>query len=215
MEHRIHLIVCDRDKKLRERLKELIRIQNDFELIAELTHPEQFKNSKNFIKTDIFIAGLDPNQRYSIQQFFPLLSQGNNIKYFILSDVMQGDLMLRAMHAGIRAFLSKTIRDEELADAIREVFKGGIWFQKKIEVNGTHPKNGKMQDRKYYNGNGLTAQEIRVHEMVRQGLRNKEIAEKLYLSEKTVKCHVHNIFNKLNVTKRTQLMDYSLTSSGL
>jgi DNA-binding NarL/FixJ family response regulator len=51
--------------------------------------------------------------------------------------------------------------------------------------------------------------------MVRQGLRNKEIAEKLYLSEKTVKCHVHNIFNKLNVTKRTQLMDYSLTSSGL
>lgn len=63
--------------------------------------------------------------------------------------------------------------------------------------------------------NGLTAQEIRIHEMVRQGLRNKEIAEKLHLSEKTVKCHVHNIFNKLKVTKRTQLMDHSLTSSGL
>lgn len=130
MDHRIRLIICEEDKTLRGRLKELISRENNFEFVSELTHLEQIKNCKNFEKADILIAGLDSFQPNSIKQISPLFSQGRKIKVFILSDLMQVDLMLRAMHGGIKAFLPKFIENEELAWAIREIFRGGIWFQK-------------------------------------------------------------------------------------
>jgi DNA-binding NarL/FixJ family response regulator len=116
--------------------------------------------------------------------------------------------MLKAMHTGAKGYLFRDIPVGDLVRAIREISAGGMLFQAKSADGRSGEEDGQPTPQHYWSQH-LTAQEMRVLEMVRQRLRNKEIATHLNISEKTVKCHVHKIFKKLKITKRVQIMDYS------
>ncbi|MDQ2743844.1 MAG: response regulator transcription factor [Chloroflexota bacterium] len=106
---------------------------------------------------------------------------------------------------GVRGYLSKRATSMELVTALRAVQAGNTYFQGAFAdlVSGPH------------SAEGLTAQERKVLRLVDDGRSNQEIAEQLYLSEPTVRYHLHNLFTKLGAERRTQLVSIARQRSLL
>jgi len=97
-----------------------------------------------------------------------------------------------------------------LIEAIRNVYNGQSYIQPNMTKELVREFNRvTLHEKDKGDGNSLTSREIEVLELIAEGMLNKEIARKLYISEKTVKNHVSNIFRKLNVSDRTQAAIYA------
>lgn len=108
-----------------------------------------------------------------------------------------------AMTCGAAGYISKSVRKPELAEAIQDIMEGLVYLPKGYEpphAGATSPYDGELISRL----TSLTPQQLRVLQMLRQGLLNKQIAHELDVGETTVKAHVSEILRKLNVASRTQ-----------
>ena len=107
--------------------------------------------------------------------------------------------------------MCKDAEPSVLLDAIRSVHQGQSYIQPNMTKELVKEFNRlTSQDKEKYGENRLTTREREVLKLIAEGMINKEIATKLYISEKTVKNHVSNIFRKLNVSDRTQAAIYAL-----
>lgn len=134
-----------------------------------------------------------------------------NLKILVLTSFNSWEMVQAALKAGANGYVLKDARPEELAAAIRAVAVGGSYLDAEIAAVMVHQidstdrlATGTFPDLV----EPLTEREVEVLELIGQGMGNREIAEKLFLSEKTVKTHVANILQKLRVKSRTQAALY-------
>ncbi len=148
------------------------------------------------------------------------------IKVLVLTSYGNWDKIHSLLNSGASGYLLKEANPEELATAIEAVHNGGSYFSKKVAkalVKNVHQKEtDDIQDKTYEKENKkeerqvleliepLTDREVEVLKLIGKGLGNSDIADNLFISENTVKTHVSNIFQKLNVNSRTQAAFYAL-----
>jgi two-component system nitrate/nitrite response regulator NarP len=216
MEGTIRLMIYEKSPLYRGGLRLLLQREKDFEVVMDTGDSAQAVAYVLQDHIDLCLANLDLLHSNWDQYGSFLWELGLKTQVLILSNSLREDLMLRAMQAGMKGYLSMDIPAEDLVRAIREISCGGIFFQAR-SADGRFGQVQRQPTLQYDPSYNLTAQEIRVLEMIRQRLRNKEIANRLNISEKTVKCHVNKIFKKLKISKRLQAMDhpFSLISSHL
>ena len=122
-------------------------------------------------------------------------------------------MIVEALQLGAKGYLTKTLTRADLLKAIRSTHAGELWAERRVltqtledlleRLNNLH---GSIRDAREI----LTEREQEVVRWVIQGMTNKEIASQLGISEKTVKTHLSNIFSKLKVSKRLQLLLYRI-----
>ena len=129
------------------------------------------------------------------------------IKVLALTSFAEQERVIPAIQAGASGYLLKDISPDELVDAIRAVARGEVRLHpsvtKKLMEQVAHPEVAPTAE-------ALTEREMDVLRLVAQGCSNRVIAERLFISEKTVKTHVSNLLGKLNLKDRTQLAIYAI-----
>jgi len=132
----------------------------------------------------------------------------------ILTSFGEEDKVLPAIRAGAQGYLLKDIPPDELVHAVREAYLGKVQLHPEIARKLMAVAAGRQEPSAShvaaYLEEGLTEREEEVLQLISDGLNNREIAEKLFISEKTVKTHVSNILSKLHVEDRTQAAIYAL-----
>ncbi len=117
------------------------------------------------------------------------------------------NLLINGIRSGIRGYVQKDVDPCEVTKSVKAVYDGELWAERKLMgkvVDGaTYPTkevklNGQIYD--------LTETEIKIIKLVLTGMTNKEIADDLYISEKTVKFHLYKVFKKLSLKNRSELM---------
>ncbi len=210
----IRLLVYESSRLYREGLRLLLEKEHDAGLIRDTGDMAETMQQVKDDPPDLCVVSLDLlHYPWNFYNSF-IWELGRQTKVLILSNSLCENLMFQVVSSGIKGYLSRDIPSSDLVRAVREIAAGGIWFQAQ-NLNGRpvgRPSRLPLQPNPVHN---LTAQEIRVLEMMRQRLRNKEIATRLNISEQTVKCHVHRIFRKLKITRRGQVSDYTVTFSSL
>ena len=121
----------------------------------------------------------------------------------VVSAMTDARIIHNAMTCGAAGFISKAVRKDELASAIRTIMDGEVYLPKDYTPPAEDASSGASVDL-MQRVQSLTPQQLRVLQMLRQGLLNKQIAYKLGVGETTVKAHVSEILRKLNVNSRTQ-----------
>ena len=134
----------------------------------------------------------------------------------ILSGYDDSDLIYRAMKLGARGYVLKTMASSKLIDAIETVADGKIYLPSVLTTRFfEYFQNAAKEETKVAAGENLlttlTGRENEVLDLLTQGINYKSIAQKLIISETTVKTHVNNIFQKLQVNDRTNAVLYALT----
>ncbi len=203
---RIRLGIVDDHQIVIDGLKSLLQGHNQFEVAIESTKPQEMiglitKKAIDILLTDVMMPGMNGAElAKAIHQEFP------DIKILALSMSGQGDLVNQMIEdADISGYVLKNIGKKELIKALEKISGGGIYFSDEVLEEMTRASEKKKENEEV----NLTAREIEIIRLIEKEMSNKLIAEKLFLSERTVETHRKNIFRKTNTASVIGLVKYA------
>lgn len=203
---KIFLGIVDDHQIVIDGLKSLLHGHNQFEVAIECTQPTAMismieKNTIDILMTDVMMPGLNGAELSKlVHQQFP------EIKILALSMSGQGDLVNQMIDdADISGYVLKNIGKQELIKALEKISGGGIYFSEEV----LHEMGRASERKKESEEAHLTVREIEIIQLIEKELSNKQIAEKLFLSERTIETHRKNIFRKTNTSSVIGLVKYA------
>ena len=218
------VIVVDDKYEHASGVRELVNLENDYEVIANAGNANVAISLIKKYQPDIVLLDMNMPERDGLQGIIEIGKLGLDTKVLALSGYDDADLIFRAMKIGARGYVLKTMASAQLIYAIEEVLNGKIYlplalssrffeyFQKSFREE-TERKSGEYEEENLLDA--LTQREEEVLELLTQGITYKGVASKLFISETTVKTHVNNIFQKLQVNDRTQAVLYAINNGFL
>lgn len=202
---KIKLLIVDDHQMVRLGLSSFMNIQPDIEVVGEAADGESgYLKAKN-LKPDVILMDLVMDRLDGIGATQKILAEMPEQKILILTSFLDDEKVFPALAAGAKGYILKTSQAVEIASAIRKVASG-----QDVLSGAVKEKINQQKHRKPELYDNLSKREMEVLKILAQGLSNQEIADQLFISLKTVKTHVSNIFNKLEVNDRTQATIYAI-----
>jgi DNA-binding NarL/FixJ family response regulator len=191
---RIRVLTVDDHPLLREGIATLVNSQPDMALVAQASTGREGVDQFRRHRPDVTLMDLRLPDMSGIDTMIGIRTEFPEARILVLT-TFDGDVEIqRALEAGARGYLLKSMPPREMVDAIRQVHAG----RKRI------PPEIAAHVAEHLSEEALTAREIEVLRLVAGGNRNKDIAERLFISEETVKVHVKHAMGKLGASDRTQ-----------
>jgi DNA-binding NarL/FixJ family response regulator len=196
----IRVLTVDDHALLREGIAALVNAESDMRIVAEAASGQQAIEEFRLQRPDVTLMDLQMPGLNGIEAIISIRSEFSNARIIVLTTYTGDVQVLRALKAGARAYVLKGHVHRELLETIRAVYAG----QKRIppEVAAELADHAADDD--------LTAREIDVLRLVASGNANKVIADRLSITEETVKSHVTNILSKLGANDRTHAVTIGL-----
>lgn len=199
----IGILVVDDHPVVREGLSAMLSTQPDMQVVAEAATGAEAQEQARLQRPDVIVLDLQLPDMDGSEVIEAIKGEWPEARVLVLTSFDTDDRVLRAVRAGAQGYLLKGTPKEELFHAVRSINQGGS-----LLGPGIAPKLlGQVYDQtdnKSRATSALTAREMSILLLVANGLRNKEIASQLFISDRTVKFHVNSIFQKLGASSRTE-----------
>jgi DNA-binding NarL/FixJ family response regulator len=191
---RIRIFSVDDHPLLREGLAAIINNQPDMVLVAQAANAQEAIQQFRKHLPDVTLMDLRLPDKSGIDAMIAVRAEFPEARIIMLT-TFEGDVEIqRALEAGARGYLLKSMPPKELVEVIRQVHAG----KKRI------PPQLAAQLAEHLGDEDLTPREVEVLDQIARGNRNRDIAEKLFITEETVKVHIKHIMEKLGANDRTQ-----------
>lgn len=204
---RIRVLICDDHAVVRQGLTAFLQVQDDIEVAGEATDGAEAIAQAAALSPDVILMDLVMPQIDGIEAIRRIRASDPAAKIIVLTSFSDDDKIFPAIRAGASGYLMKDVSPRELARAIRMASAGEPLLHpdimRRLMDELRRPPQPENLDR-------LTPRETDVLRLIAKGESNKEIARDLVLSEKTVKTHVSNILQKLQLADRTQAALYAV-----
>jgi NarL family two-component system response regulator LiaR len=204
----IRVFIADDHAIVRKGIAAVLEIVPDIDVVGEAENGHDAVCRVEQLRPDVILMDLVMPEMDGIEAIRRIKDRQPEARILVLTTFAGEDRILPAIKAGALGYHLKDSRPDELVQAIREVYRGEsslhpVIARKVLEELSRPPERPPTPD-------PLTPREVEVLRLVAQGLGNAEIAEKLVISEATVRTHVSNITSKLHVASRTQAALYAL-----
>jgi len=212
-ENTIKVVVASPQRLFREGLRQILKDERRIEIVGEAVDGAKAITAVKQLKPSVLLMDLSAPEMKGNEVIATIRSQGLETRVLVLSGSMDHEMISKSLRFGAKGCVSKDANSEHLLKAIQAVHDGELWIQRKTlarfldEELGGHASS---YDDLYLHKSELTPREREVLSCLTSGCSNKEIAEKLFISEKTVKTHLNSIFRKLRVTRRLQAILYAI-----
>ncbi len=204
----IHVLVVDNQAVSRAGLRRLLESYPDLEVVGEAADGVQAVSETLELGPQVVVMDANLPNRQSLEALKQIKQLNLDSRVLLLSAQDREEFLYETLRAGADGYVLKDIAPDELAQAIRAVARGEVLVQPRL-AGRLLSRFGK-QSRGNYPYETLTAREQEVLQLLARGLRNKEIAARLNVSERTVNFHLANIYQKLNVSGRTEALSKAL-----
>ncbi|HEX3028825.1 MAG TPA: response regulator transcription factor [Clostridia bacterium] len=207
---KIRVLIADDHSMVRQGIKQILELEKDITVIAQASNGDEAIKMARECKPDIILMDINMPNTNGLQAIQELKQDKEPFKIIVLTIHEDREYLFKTLQMGAEGYILKDSEPSVLIEAIRNVNSGQSFIQpnmtKELVKEFTRVT---LHEKEKTEENSLTAREIEVLGLIAEGLINKEIAKQLYISEKTVKNHVSNIFKKLNVSDRTQAAIYA------
>ena len=194
----IRLILADDHALFRQGLASLLRLEPDFEVVAEVDRVGDLERVLSGSLCDMILLDLQM-ERWSMEEI-PKLARRASVIVLTANETTESGIA--ALRLGARAIVQKRFAIESLVTAIRAVADGHVWMPPALQAAIVQQEN--------HAAKRLTSRESEIVRCVAMGMRNSEVAERLAVSENTVKTHLSNVFQKLEIRDRLELTHYAI-----
>lgn len=207
----IKVVIADDHALLREGLAKILSLESNFLIVGEANCGDEAIALTRTLKPDVVLMDINMPGLNGIEATKIIKEEMPQVEIIALTIHEDEEYIFELVRAGVSGYILKDIQPEQLIKAIKDVAEGKTAIQPNITAKLLGEFN-RLSDRKtnMFSCDQLTARELEVIKLIAQGMPNKEIASTLYISEKTVKNHITNIFRKLNVEDRTQAALFAL-----
>ncbi len=211
----IEVLIVDDDTLVRAGLRMMIETQDDLHVIGEAANGEDAVSLARDLSPDIVLMDIRMPGTDGLEATGRITSASDDVRVIILTTFELDDYVYEAVRAGASGFLLKRTRPEDLLAGIRIVASGDALLSPSVtrrlmhEFARTTTHSGVPTDVTSDGLDRLTDREREVLILIGQGLANREIAQRLYLGESTVKTHVKRILMKLGVRDRVHAVVYA------
>ncbi len=204
----ITLVLADNHPIFLEGLEQTLRREPDFEVVASCLNGEAALEAVRQHKPDILTLGLRMPGMDGLGVLREMQKEKLPTQVVVLTAALDEDEALEAIRLGASGMVLKEMAPRLLIQCIRKVHAGEQWLEKR-SISQALERLLKRESAMRQIGELLTPREIEVVRMVAEGLRNREIADRLHINQGTVKVHLHNIYEKLKLKSRLQLARYA------
>ena len=207
MKSKTKILIADDHPLLRESLRQALSSQKDMEVIGEASDGEETVNLVSQLKPDIVVLDIMMPKLNGIEASKQIKQIAPTIAILILTAYDDDNYVLGLLEAGAAGYLLKSARGEHVVEAIRSIQAGeSVLHPSIIEklLKRAISKSAAVEESKV--NEILSDREAEMLKLLATGMSNKQIAEKLCLSLRTVKAHMSNIFTKMNVASRSEAL---------
>jgi len=204
----ISVLLVDDHRVVRQGLRDFLELQDGIEVIGEAASGEEGVKAAQELLPDVVLMDLVMPGIDGVETTRRVKTVSPSSRIIVLTSFADDDKVFPAIKAGAISYLLKDVQPEELARAIRAAQRGEAVLHSEVaaklmqEFSAPRPADAPVEQ--------LTEREMDVLRLIAKGKSNKEIADTLIISEKTVKTHVSNILSKLHLADRTQAAIYAL-----
>ena len=202
---KIRILIADDHAVVREGTRQFLEREDDLEVVGEAADGEEAIRLVGSLSPDVAIMDISMPNIDGIEATRQIKAKYPKVAVLILSAYDDDQFVFSLLEAGAAGYLLKSVRGNELVNAIREVSAGESVLHPTIARKVLNRfTNITSETQKQKTQNILTEREIEVLQLATQGSSNQEIADSLFLSLRTVQSHLNHIFNKLQVSSRTE-----------
>jgi len=211
----VRILIADDHPIVRDGLKKLLLLEDDFEVVGEASDGREVLEKVQELDPDVLLLDLRMPNLDGLSALQALQQSNKHTRVIVLTASDDKNEFVQAMKLGCSGIVLKQTAPDLIVKSIRKVHAGEIWLdshttaavmrQFQTGESGASAGGGKGRER-----SPLSAREREIVALVAQGYKNKEMAEKMFISEQTVKNHLHNIFDKLGVSDRLELALYAI-----
>jgi len=204
----IRVLIVDDHEIVRKGIRALLATKRDIQVVGEAGDGEQAVVQAQALHPDVVLMDLVMPHLDGIQATCQITALQPGVRILVLTSFAADEQVFPAIKAGALGYLLKDSGPQELLQAIRQVYRG----EPSLHPTVARKLLSELSDppQKPLTPDPLTARELDILRLVAQGQSNKEIADRLVISEETVHTHVSNILNKLHLASRTQAALYAL-----
>lgn len=213
----IKILIADDHALLRKGIRNVLNFEDDLEVIGEATDGQEALAHTLVMQPDILLLDINMPGLSGLEVARQLQAAKSKTKIIILTIHDNDNYVLETLKNGVLGYLVKDVEPDMLVKAIHVVNEGNCYVYPSLadRIFGTTGESEDLNERAremWSEGRNerLTAREMDVLSCIAKGFSNQDIAQALFVSEKTVKNHLTNIFRKLNVNDRTQALIYVL-----
>jgi DNA-binding NarL/FixJ family response regulator len=204
-QEKIRVVIADDEELVRHGLRVVLEAEHDIEVIAEADNGRGAIEIVSRRRPDVAVMDIRMPELDGIEATRQLVAANIDTRILVVTTFDLDEYVYAALEAGAAGFLPKAARPAELVDAVRSIMSG----DELVAGERTRRLVEHFAGRRSTRGRGkpldeLTDREREVLRLIATGLSNRQIAERLFLSEKTVKTHVTRVLFKLELTSRTQ-----------
>lgn len=205
----IRLVIADDHPLVLDGLERLFHDSPEFDVVARCTDGDQVLAAVATHDPDVLVLDIRMPRKDGLTVLREMRKKMPELRTIVLTAALNEDEVLESIRLGVKGVVLKEMPPRLLLECVRKVHAGGQWIEtnsmgralERLVKNGSEP-GGIARD-------SLTPRELEIVRMVTSGLRNKEIADRLTITEGTVKVHLHTVYQKLQVDGRMELMVFA------
>ena len=204
----ISVVLADDHPLVLDGMESLFRVERDIVVVSRCRDGAAALRAVREHRPDVLVLDIRMPQGDGLTVLRTMKEEGLDTRVIVFTAAVDEDEVVEAIHLGVRGVVLKEMAPESLVLCVRHVHAGGEWLERRSASRALDLMR-KREAGASTIASLLTPRELEVVRLVVQGLRNKEIAKRLSLSEGTVKIHLHNTYDKLKVEGRMALSVYA------
>jgi len=204
----ITLVIADDHPLILDAMENLFRLEKDLKVVARCLDGEAALRAVRRYQPDILVLDIQMPAKDGLVVLREMRKEKLPTRVVILTATLDQEGLADAVRFGVRGLVLKELAPKLLVECIRKVQAGELWLERR-SVSSTLEKLLQRESARSEAAQVLSPREIEIIKQVAAGLRNMEIGKKLFISEGTVKIHLHHIYQKLGVDSRTKLTRYA------
>ncbi|HIA08210.1 MAG TPA: response regulator transcription factor [Chromatiaceae bacterium] len=205
-----HILIVEDQEIIRKGLRALLAATKNFEVVGEAANGYEAISASKELKPDVILMGLSMPKMNGIESTRQIKRINDDAKILMLTSHCTEECVRDSLKAGAAGFLDKNCTPTELVQAINYTFLGQIYISPRLHnviVSGYLEQSPELPQSTW---SKLTARERQILKLVAEGIKNKDIAECLFICQKTVEKHRANLMRKLNLHNVPALTAYCI-----
>jgi len=206
----IHILIVDDHQIIIDGIKSLLNNINNFHVVAEARNGKEAISVLANTKIDLILMDIEMPILNGIDATKIIINKYPNMKIIALTTYDEKSIINKMIETGAKGYILKNVNKDILTDAIKKVSKGEVYFGNEISIALAKKTFNLNNENTQDNISILSKREIEILKNIANGLTNKEIGKRLFISKRTVETHRNNIMSKLDIHNTIDLVKFAL-----